>query len=235
MKIKSIASLLMLTIAFTACKKNDDNKPSTIVVDDKFDASAQGWTGDFADYPSSADPAFYELSFGSATLPEPLDKTKKGLRITGNNHSDDLFMFIKKKVTGLKPNQVYKVKFEIELASNAASKSSGIGGAPGESVTLGAGFSLQEPKKVVDPESGLYRMNIKKTNQTQSGEDMAAIGNIGNGTDKFTYKLIQRSGEFKGKTDAKGEVWLIVGTDSGFEGLTALYYTNVKATFTASN
>ncbi len=29
-------------------------------------------------------------------------------------------------------------------------------------------------------------------------------------------------------SDADGKIWLIVGTDSGFEGLTALYYTRIS-------
>ena len=37
--------------------------------------------------------------------------------------------------------------------------------------------------------------------------------------------------EFNGKTDAKGEVWVIIGTDSGYEAETTLYYTSIKATF----
>jgi hypothetical protein len=140
-------------------------------------------------------------------------------------------MFMKKKITGLKPNQVYNVKFLINFASNAPSNQSGVGGAPGESVYLGAGFSLAEPQKAINAQEKYYRMNIKKINQGQNGEQMRVIGNIANGTEKADYKLIQRTGEFNGKTDAKGEVWIIIGTDSGYEAETTLYYTSIKATF----
>jgi hypothetical protein len=50
MKIRIAFYLLVLSAAFAACKKKSDiNKPVTIV-DDRFDASANGWTGDFADF-----------------------------------------------------------------------------------------------------------------------------------------------------------------------------------------
>jgi hypothetical protein len=231
MKNKFIASILVLATALAACKKNNDNTAAPVIVNDKFDASTQGWTGDFADYPSDSSPDFYKLSFSSAQLPAQLDQTKKGIRISGINHSDDLFMFMKKKVTGLKPNQVYNVKFQINFASNAPANQAGVGGAPGESVYLGAGFSLTEPQKAINAQDKYYRMNIKKINQGQNGEQMRVIGNIANGTEKTDYKLIQRTGEFNGKTDPKGEVWIIIGTDSGYEAETTLYYTSIKATF----
>ncbi|MNL52328.1 hypothetical protein D3C87_1754910 [compost metagenome] len=61
---------------------------------------------------------------------------------------------------------------------------------------------------------------------------MKVIGDIGNGTDKVGYKLLTKTGEFKGKTDANGNLWLIFGTDSGFEATTTLYYTSVKVKLT---
>ena len=37
------------------------------------------------------------------------------------------------------------------------------------------------------------------------------------------------------KADADGRAWLIVGTDSGFEGLTAVYYARIAYTLTGSD
>jgi hypothetical protein len=52
---------------------------------------------------------------------------------------------------------------------------------------------------------------------------------VGNGSEEYGYKMVKRTGEFKAKTDSKGKIWLIVGTDSGFEATTALYYSSIKA------
>ena len=56
------------------------------------------------------------------------------------------------------------------------------------------------------------------------------LGNIGAGDDATQYKLIQRSTAepITAKTNGTGELWLLVGTDSGFEGLTTLYYNKIK-------
>ena len=90
-----------------------------------------GWAGDFADYPIT-DSVFYQLAFNRTTLPAPLNTAKHALMITGSNHSDDLFMFIKKKITGLQPNTTYMVKIDVEFASRAPTNGVGVGGAPGE-------------------------------------------------------------------------------------------------------
>jgi hypothetical protein len=229
MNFKKIVLICFCATAFTACKKDDGNH-QTPGINDSFENSANGWVGDFADYPLSPDSVKYNLSFGLANLPTPLNVSKKGLRISGKNHSDDLFMYLKKKVSGLKPNTSYRFNFEIALASDAPSGFAGIGGSPGESVYLGVGVSAVEPKKIATGE--FYRMNISKITQSQSGTDMKVIGDVGNGTEKTEYKLLKKTGEFVGKTDGKGETWVIVGTDSGFEGTTTLYYTGIKATIT---
>ena len=48
---------------------------------------------------------------------EPLTGSDS-LFITGNNQSDDLFMFFKRRVTGLQPNGRYRVTFALEFVTN---------------------------------------------------------------------------------------------------------------------
>ena len=191
----------------------------------------EGWSGDFADYPA-VDSAFYELEFGRMKLPKPLDTLKYSLMITGNNHSDDLFMFIKRKFTGLAPNKTYRVHISLELASDAPTNAIGIGGAPGESVFLKAGASIAEPWKV--NRNGFYEMNIDKGNQAAPGADMDTIGHIGVSDTTSVFTLISRSNEghpFTISTDDSGTAWVCIGSDSGFEGTTTLYYSTIQVKF----
>ena len=224
---KIILSVFVASLLFSCSMENTPYIP-TYTIGENFNTSIEGWKGDFADYPVGSED-FYELKFAQAKLPMPLDTTKKALRISGNNHSDDLFMYITRKYSGLKANQKYSISFEVEFASNAPSNAMGVGGAPGESVYFGLGFTSIEPKKVIDSTSNHYKMNIKKMQQATSGDDMKVFGNIANGTEKSEYKLIRKSGVLTGTTDAKGDIWLILGTDSGFEATTTLYYTGLKA------
>jgi hypothetical protein len=90
-----------------------------------FNEGTQGWEGDFADYPVD-DSIFYELNYSHANLPANLG-FGKALLLSGNNHSDDLFMFLKKKITGLAPNADYNASFEVKFATNSAKNSVGAG------------------------------------------------------------------------------------------------------------
>ena len=71
-------------------------------------------------------------------------------------------------------------------------------------------------------------MNIDKGNQAQGGESMVVLGNVGHrevqGTEYRIKTLNNKDMPLMVDTDGEGRVWLIVGTDSGFEGLSALYY-----------
>ena len=82
--------------------------------------------------------------------------------------------------------------------------------------------------------SGHLRMNIDKGNQATEGRDMINLGHVAHPElgdsmgDEFKIKsLTNEERSFEVTTDADGALWLIVGTDSGFEGLTTLYYDRI--------
>ena len=200
-----------------------------------FSIGYDGWFGDFADYPIT-DSIFYELEFNRTNLPVPLNTRKYALMIKGNNHSDDLFMFIKRKISGLLPNKTYQLLVDIEFASNAPTNAIGVGGPPGEGVTMKAGASIVEPLKIIS--SGSYIMNIDKGNQSIRGVDMDTIGHVGVSDTTTAFTLINNNNYthwFTITTDTNGEVWVCIGTDSGFEATTTLYYSIINLTFKVMN
>ncbi len=229
MKTIQLWSLLLLVavLSFTACE-DETGEDFAFQFDYNFATSQNGWTGDFADYPVGEE-EFYELSFSHDTLPSPLDKTQKALKIHGSNRSDDLFMFAKKRLNGLAPNTEYIIEFNFEMASDAPQNSVGIGGSPGAATYIKAGAHATEPIKVA--KEGFYELNLDKGQQSQGGKNAVVIGTLGHNGSDFGYKLIQRSNdsqEFKAKTDAEGNLWVFIGVDSGYEGKTTFYIT--KAT-----
>lgn len=210
-----------------------DLDPGIARYDFPFDGGDQGFAGGFGDYPVGEE-TFYELVFGHESLPAPLATGRKALFLNGNNHGGDLFMYVKRKVGGLKPNAGYRVRFRIEIASNGPAGCSGVGGAPGDSVFFKAGASVFEPMAV--DEAGQYLMNIDKGRQAQGGRAMEVLGTIGVETDCLApeYKLKKfDNGDnlFELKTDPSGEVWIIAGTDSGFESTSRVYLSHIEATF----
>lgn len=189
-----------------------------------FGEGVQGWTTGFANYPAGEE-QFYELDSGLRSLPPPLNQSSTGILLSGVNHSDALFMFLKGRLTGLKPDQNYAFQFLVEFASNAPSGCVGVGGAPGEAVVVLAGASPIEPEAVIV--GGDYKMNI---------DEGVVVGNVANGlTDcdnpVYVMKTVPTTPvAFTATTDSQGTIWTTVGTRSGFEGRTAVYYTKVVVT-----
>ena len=226
--MKKITTIAFLFVLF-ACSDKNFNKTEPVDFFFDFAQGAEGWTGGFADYPVGEE-AYYELVFEHDTLPELLDQNQFSLKLSGNNHSDDLFMYIKRKVSGLKPNTVYYINFTVEFATNVPDNMVGVGGSPGESVYIKVGATTTEPKKEKDGDN-YYRMTIDKSNQSQSGEDMVVIGDFSNDTNHEGYilKTVDNKSPFGAATDENGNLWLIIGTESGFEATTTIYYNSVKA------
>ncbi len=73
-------------------------------------------------------------------------------------------------------------------------------------------------------------MNIDKNNQTNSGSDMVIIGDFSNDTNQneYTLKNLVANDILTVSTNGSGELWLVIGTDSGFEATTTIYYNLIK-------
>lgn len=233
--MKRIVMYVLALTAFTnsSCQNESISTltPATgVLLNDSFTTTTNDWEGGYTDYSTPQD-SLIKFKFEHTGLPKPLNIAQKALRLYGENRSDDLFMFVRRKLTNLAPNREYRLLFEVELASLYPASGFGAGGGPATSVMLKAGASTTKPERVKD--GTYYKLNLDKGNQLEGGKDLVAIGNLANGKDVEEYALIQRSntGEpFTVKTDAKGEVWLIIGTDSGFEGNQSIYYNRIKVT-----
>lgn len=227
--IKLCLLTLLAVLSFGCDEEEDDVVTPGQTLSYDFEQGTEGWEGGMADFLKDWDRSRFEFGFSHEALPAGVEEEGMALKISGRNISDDLFLFMKKQVTGLEPNHTYRVTFQIELASKYPEQFAGIGGSPGASVYLKAGGAPIEPMPV---EEGDYiRMNIDKGNQAQGGEAMVVLGNIGIPGDEETYRLIQRDNlqdPIQVTTDSNGSLWLIMGTDSGFEGTTTLYYNSVE-------
>ena len=238
---KSIASLMGATVEWIpsshtiTISKNIENSDS-IHFNYDFNTETEGWEGDFADLPVDYNKDIYELQHTRELLPIDGDnKTNYGLKLKGSNRSDDLFMFLTKKIENLASNTEYHVKLDFSMYTSVAGGSFGIGGAPSESVYVKAAVLNKEPIAVqLDDGGGLYyRMNIDKGNQSMGGEDAKVLGNITKlDSGKEGYQRKNFSYTATVTTNAKGELFLLIGTDSGFEGLTTLYFDDIKLTAT---
>ncbi len=228
--MKRLGSLLTLVVlALSAC--DDSTGPDGLIRHTfDFQTGTQGWQAIFADYPVGGE-AQFRLDADHKPLPAPLDATRKGFFITGDNRSDDLMMLITRRIDELEPNAKYRVRFEIELATNAPRSCVGVGGAPGESVYVKAGAAPTKIERIVD-EIDHYRIAVDVGQQSQHGKYARVIGNVANQNSDCTRPVYQMKklvsdAELEVQADAAGSLWVLVGTDSGFESETTLWYTRV--------
>jgi hypothetical protein len=226
-----LLTITILVIPATGC--GGDKGP----LDLNFDLSqdAGGWGGGFVDLPVDYEQDSYQLDFGY--IDSPLGG--KAFMISSMNRSDDIFMYIKKQLTsadGLKPKTTYMVKIEVTFATSAPAGAMGVGGAPGEAVYVKVGASSIEPLPV--DKGGSYELSVDKGQQGTGGYDAVVVGNVAKvvSDDFDTYELKTLNNldnPIEVTTDADGNMWIFIGTDSGFEGLTTLYYTEVNVTLEA--
>jgi hypothetical protein len=211
--------------------------PPRLVTD--FSNGKQGWSADISDYIKGMKSGL-EFKSSLKSYPPNLSGSGEAFYLKSRNISDDSFMFLKRKIDssfGLEPKTEYELQWQIEFASNAPSNCVGIGGPPGEAVYMKAGGSAVEPIVEYNDNSDRYHLNIDKSNQSSGGKNASVVGNIANGIgceqSDGEYVRLNKSHVHPHpiRTDANGEMWLVFGTDSGFEGTTALYYLSVDIKF----
>ena len=210
---------IFLLIASACDFSADENGIYLFSYEYDFAESQHDWQHGFSDFPAGREDSIsFALEFDYAERPGG----GKALILSGNNQNSDLFMFIKKQITGLQPNADYTLTFDVEL----------LGTVTGENVYLKVGATSMEPKGVI--ENGNVVMNIDKGAQENGGEDMIPIGNTDAVDGVNLYSLITRSNHLNAydqpliaKANSKGELWLIVGADSALKGLNTIYFTKV--------
>ncbi len=228
--------MFTLTCVVAGCDLIGTTVPGRVAIRYDFRLGAHNWTAGFAEYPA-VDEADFNLDSGILTLPAELEPNGTGFFISGDNLSGDLFMFLTRQLTafdGIQAGQTYRVRYRVVFASNAPSACLGAGGAPGESVILKAGASDTQPVAAENAD-GVVAVNIDKGDGALGGLDMHVLSSIANGIScaaaglTTPYKGLERFTRVEElvTADSDGNVWLIVGTDSGFEGTTALYYMGI--------
>lgn len=200
--------------------------------DFSFSKNTQGWVGDFADYPVGEE-TFYELEWGWENLPTPYASFTKGLFLSGNNHSDDLFMFVRHRIEGLQPNTLYALTFSTQIESNVPPSQLGVGGSPGESVYVKVGAARAKPEKI--NQANFYLLNVDKGDQSQGGENALVIGNLANPAvdpahPTYQPKELSNGSPLLIKSDQNGRLWVFLGTDSAYEGTSKFYISEIKVT-----
>src|SRR5262245_48799539 len=191
-------------------------------------------------------PAFCDYNLGTGgldflaevrALPDEVKisgKNRSAYYLQSVNRPDDIFMYLRgmlSETDGLISDQEYKLAFQINFASNSRN-CPGVGGSE-SSVWLKAGGSTLEPVPLLQANNYLS-INVDKGDQQEGGKNLGSIGSIWNGQEGCDeaprYILLQRDYEHPFPTRAVASTaqrWFAVGTESGYESLTGVYYHSI--------
>lgn len=225
-KYMILACLLSLA-ALSAC--NDDSLDAVITVDSNFHTTEDGWEAEFSEYSSLTDSLSMDTSATVTRLPLGLDTAQYAYRIYTRNTKDNMFVFLKKKVTGFTPNNTYNIVFDIDFATRFPKDTAK--GAPWNLIYLKAGASPSEPTSTLT--NKVYRFNLNRGALSQEGKDIALARDVANGFTERKYALLRHSNAdkpFSVTANQQGEIWLFVGTDLNYKDSTIFYYERIKAT-----
>lgn len=186
------------------------------------DASAKFESG-FTDY---APDQKEDIKFASGVKAIP--GLYKGYLLGGTNLSDDLYMFVSTKVIGLSPNANYSLAInKVTIATNVPKGQAGVGGRPGEDVWIKVGAYNEHPEEVLR-ESNYVTTNFDHGNQSNDGHNAFVIGNFAKQSEdkskNYELKDLISHKHLDVVSNSHGEMWLIFGTDSGFEARTDAYF-----------
>ncbi len=199
------------------------------------DRGKQQFEALFLDY-REGEEELMELEWGHESLPDAWSM-RNGIRISGNNRTDDLMMVLMRPLDGLEPDTRYRLELEMQFATSVPSGCVGVGGAPGESVFMRLGAAGEKPDYVLE-DSGtdsppMRRPSIDLGQQSQPGRYALAAGDMANGLDDewctesdrpWRMKRISTAGQtFEVTTDENGRLWIYGLSDSGFESTSTWY------------
>lgn len=221
----------VLALAVTGgCLSIPTEGQNDLFVDYRFTTEEPEWLMDFVDFPASQEA---EVAFVGEYRPLPAGLAINGLAgyLSGNNISDDLFMFWKRPLTGLLPNGLYDVTISIDFVTNYGQDCQ-VGNAA--SVWIKAGLVPGEPSRVLDSDN-YYRLNVDKGQQANGSDNVLVLGDIRNGQPGCSgsvpfavnrYTSARHALRVRASED--GDFWVLFGTESGFEAPHEIYFTRVR-------
>lgn len=226
-----LGAFLILCSALWSCNTGSSDEISVFNSFYNFEDSSYGWSGGAADYSvKDSSNVKFDLVYTSAT--EKMAPVGRSLKLSGINAGGYLTMFIKKEITGLRPETNYTLAFDIELACDTDSTA-------GDAIILKAGATVAEPRAIEINQH--VRLNIDNGLYNQNGRDMIVIDTVDVTATTNEYGIVQ-SGDAPSKyvyvnaqSDAAGSLWVIIATESSAIGRSIVYYSKVAITFSASN
>ncbi|SMF73118.1 hypothetical protein [Pseudobacteriovorax antillogorgiicola] len=159
------------------------------------------------------------------------------LVMESHNRSDDVWMGLSRWYGGLNAHQSYEMCLDLTFFSDARTGGVGIGGSP-DAVHLKFGAAHGDLKfdSTFSGTDTIYFDDqvFDKGNQASVGSDVVYLGQISTEVSDGCFKNFcpkQVSACIPVVADDEGRVNAVLGSDSGFEGVTKLFYKEIEVSF----
>jgi len=253
MRPSRLSIALLVLAVFAGCSSSGpevDPEVQPGVFEFDFDTGRQGWEPIFVGVPKDKEggedlASQVETEADHRALPDEVEKEGEALFAHGFTGTPGLGLFFRRRVTGLAPGTRYRVSFEVEIASDVGEGCFGAGGSP-SSTRIHTVAVPRKPSREVkeDRLTDFYVFDYEATAEAMASPT-SALGTIANGLPckeaseigwPFRLKTLSSEPDFwRVTTGEKGEVWLLVGSITTFNGKTSLYYNEVTARFEKVN
>jgi len=225
--------ILMSLVVCISCAGDMEEQVDFLTTFD-FESGDQLWQGGVSDYPVHYEDTIYFMMSTIKVDNSSFLDASSGLNVTGDNPHGDLFYYFNRKISGLEPNKRYKLDFEFLVYAQLLEKPEVLSS---EELYLKVGAVNHEPglEKIIWHNDIDYQiLNVDKGElNSEGGQDMINVGSIKHFTGEIPEVVSGNTFDlnFERETNDKGELWLLIGVDSGIKsnltfGLEALtvYY-----------
>lgn len=228
---------LLTSVSLVAC---GDEDPQSGPPPDLTFPGAREIVWDLTDHGTEVTPLFtdygmvmediMELDSGFVAAPDEIGGGT-AFMLTGVNRSDDLWMSMSAPVESLSATTAYELSVRVVVATNAPSNCPGVGGAT-SALTLKVGAIDRVPtrSRVGDD----YTPNYDKGAQIEGGTELSVVseqlGNARGCEEEARYETLEftHTHPTPVTSSVDGKLWVVLGTDSGYEGLSRLLYRRVE-------
>jgi hypothetical protein len=230
--------MLLLSLQWS-CNDPVEELPTGTVFLSDFSTGPQGWSPFFTDLPVNAELS-YNLRIDLGALPASTGIAGNGLVISGQNKGQELYIFLKKEVSGLQPNRLYNIRFRVDLATNiiqlpGAANKSNIENT-GTSLVAGA-LSFEPGIQRISPVSGLLEPNFNHRVSEGGGNrtgDLINLGPVGHNGASPDFKLLRLDNintPFLARANDEGHIWILLGIHTSSKEELRLYLRSTRILF----
>lgn len=228
-----------LLLMLSGCLNNDEVGNPLLVSTSVFAEDSEGWEAQFAEYEPGLEDSL-QLSFTHDTImaTETIGEVTAVVQ-SGYATNSDLFMFIKRQISGFKPSTSYQVVYTLELLAQLNEDFNGDLSDVNNGSFLKASVYTEEPDTLIvddieNPGKKTVTTNFEKGEDRTTGPNMALIGKLEYSDINETPQVLigsSKQDDIIGTSDSEGKMWMMIGVDTNQPIYQSIYYSFIGIEF----